>query len=271
VALENSKDLFARSEGARYRAAIDEMRGKLSLVPGDVARSNAADSARGASVVRVDDAAVLATQDAWYRGKPDATVRKLDALMPAFQALPKRERPYFSISVGYSRAGRPDKARAMLARFDADNDTTWKRIRRDDRDFAFAEVSVAEKRYAEAIALYRKADSLPDGPSGGCECMSAPIGLAFDLAGKPDSAIAYLERYLADPSPAEFFSATDAQYRSGVMKRLGELYEARGDRQKAIAYYQKFVALWKDADPELQPRVAEVRKRIARLAAVERP
>ena len=49
-------------------------------------------------------------------------------------------------------------------------------------------------------------------------------------------------------------------------KRLGELYEAKGDRKKAADYYGRFVELWKDADPELQPGVREVRQRLARLA-----
>jgi tetratricopeptide (TPR) repeat protein len=49
-------------------------------------------------------------------------------------------------------------------------------------------------------------------------------------------------------------------------KRLGELYEAKGDRKKAADYYGKFVDLWKDADAELQPGVAAVRQRLARLA-----
>ena len=43
-------------------------------------------------------------------------------------------------------------------------------------------------------------------------------------------------------------------------------YEARGDRAKALEYYGRFVNLWKDADPELQPVVRDVRARMARLA-----
>ena len=53
-----------------------------------------------------------------------------------------------------------------------------------------------------------------------------------------------------------------------IHKRLGELYEARnapGDRQRAVAHYARFVSLWDRADPELQPKVREVRQRLARL------
>ena len=48
-------------------------------------------------------------------------------------------------------------------------------------------------------------------------------------------------------------------------KRLGELYEDR-DRQKALDYYSQFVELWREADPELQPVVEEVRLRIGELS-----
>jgi len=52
-------------------------------------------------------------------------------------------------------------------------------------------------------------------------------------------------------------------------RRLGELYEARGDIAKAIASYEEFVTLWKNADAELQPQVADIKARIARLQAAE--
>jgi hypothetical protein len=49
------------------------------------------------------------------------------------------------------------------------------------------------------------------------------------------------------------------------LRRLGELYEAKGDRANAVAYYSRFVDLWKDADPALQPAVREAKARLARL------
>ena len=62
----------------------------------------------------------------------------------------------------------------------------------------------------------------------------------------------------------------DSWYLAGLRKRLGELYEAKGDRQRAASHYAKFVELWKNADPELQPQVAEVKKRLARLSDTEK-
>ena len=47
--------------------------------------------------------------------------------------------------------------------------------------------------------------------------------------------------------------------------RLGELYEARGDAKRAAEHYATFVELWKRADPDLQPKVTQVRMRLAAL------
>jgi hypothetical protein len=45
-----------------------------------------------------------------------------------------------------------------------------------------------------------------------------------------------------------------------------KLAEERGDKARALDYYTRFVGLWKDADPVLQPTVREVRGRMAKLA-----
>jgi hypothetical protein len=54
-----------------------------------------------------------------------------------------------------------------------------------------------------------------------------------------------------------------------TFRRLGELYAAKGDMPNAINWYQRFVDAWKDAEPRLQPQVADVRQRIVRLKEQE--
>jgi hypothetical protein len=51
-----------------------------------------------------------------------------------------------------------------------------------------------------------------------------------------------------------------------VYRRLGELYEMLGRQADALNYYGKLIDMWKEADPELQPVVRNVRERMARLA-----
>lgn len=84
----------------------------------------------------------------------------------------------------------------------------------------------------------------------------------LDQLDRPDSALAEYER-LSRHRDAGI--GNDSYFRPRTMMRLGELYEAKGDAAKAIDYYGQFVELWKDADPELQPRVREIRDRIERL------
>lgn len=85
---------------------------------------------------------------------------------------------------------------------------------------------------------------------------------AHDIAGNADSSLHYWEGYLETKwgIPSIDSGALPIAYR-----RLGEIYEARGEREKAAQYYNEFLELWKDADPELQPQVTEARKRLSEL------
>ena len=89
------------------------------------------------------------------------------------------------------------------------------------------------------------------------------LARAYDQANNADSTIAYLERYLG--TTITFRINPDTWLLAPAHKRLGELYEARGDAKKAAEHYAAFVELWKHADPDLQPKVAEARTRLERV------
>ncbi len=80
--------------------------------------------------------------------------------------------------------------------------------------------------------------------------------------GRADSAIAAFERFITMPDP---FPDADARWRVTVLQNLGELYEATGNAKKAIERYGQITQMWAKADPALQPRVKDIRERIARL------
>ena len=46
---------------------------------------------------------------------------------------------------------------------------------------------------------------------------------------------------------------------------LSKIYEQMGEKAKAIEHYEKFLDLWKDADPGIA-EVEDVRKRLAGLS-----
>ncbi|HEY6108637.1 MAG TPA: hypothetical protein VIV56_07015, partial [Gemmatimonadales bacterium] len=54
-------------------------------------------------------------------------------------------------------------------------------------------------------------------------------------------------------------------WRAQAEELRGQIAEQRGDTTAAIRGYRNFIDLWKDADGELQPRVAAARAALARL------
>jgi eukaryotic-like serine/threonine-protein kinase len=121
-----------------------------------------------------------------------------------------------------------------------------------------AMLALAENRPKDAAVLFSEADRTDLGP----EQIGPWRAQAFDLANQPDSAIVEFERYVAYRDP---FYTLHRDFLAGSHKRLGELYDAKGNTTKAIAHYQQFVDLWKDADPELQPKVREAKTRLDAL------
>jgi DNA-binding SARP family transcriptional activator len=91
-------------------------------------------------------------------------------------------------------------------------------------------------------------------------------GRAFEALGHADSA---LHRYLAaariEADGAFPTSAGILLPLAPLHRRIGALAEAAGDHATARAHFGAFLALWADADPELQPQVQAVRARVIRL------
>ncbi|NUQ11700.1 MAG: hypothetical protein HUU26_05125, partial [Gemmatimonadaceae bacterium] len=185
-------------------------------------------------------------------------VRRALARVP-MESLPAPERPWqFLIQIAEA-SGDAAAARAYLQSFERDFPQMGMEqgMLFEPRGLA----ALASGRSEEAIAHFREADRT----FAACHrCAMISLARAFDLAGHRDSAIAYFQRFVDTPHALLF---EDQDYLAGSYKRLGELYEAAGDLGKAVTNLEKFVALWKDADPELQPKVREARSRLERLRA----
>ncbi|HEY0672898.1 MAG TPA: BTAD domain-containing putative transcriptional regulator [Longimicrobiales bacterium] len=89
-----------------------------------------------------------------------------------------------------------------------------------------------------------------------------------EMAGDADSAIAALERLVAEPECKLTLSWSDLWgpvTQAHAHERLAQLYDARGDSARAALHYAHFIALWPDPDPELRPRWRSAKKRLAEL------
>ena len=200
-------------------------------------------------------------------------VREVDAAVADAQAagVPAGAWRYFDLIDIYSAAGEPQKARQWLNRYDAEvRDTFLLRLQRPGRTRVGAEVLIAEGKALEAIDGLRRSEMLPDGPVGTCAiCIPMFLSFAFDKAGLADSTIHYMEQALAIYDVNRMTDVRDPILIPLFNKRLGELYEAKGDRVKAADRYRKVIDLWKNADPELQVVVEDLKRRVRRLTDIE--
>jgi tetratricopeptide (TPR) repeat protein/TolB-like protein len=259
---------YETAEAKARAMSADYLLGNLYMVRGRLAEAGrsflpAAEERQGPTDLALDDFATLAwmRMEAWYRGKPD---RALDMLEEALEAhpldsLPVLDRPYAALATFYAYAGRPGPAREMLTRYEATIVDDPGRGR--DVHEPAGDVALAEGRYEDAIAEYRLADR-----AGWCRiCGLGQLGRAYDVAGQPDSAIAVYERYVTLPWMGRW--EANAWWLPFTLERLGALYDERGELEKASEYYARFVELWKDADPELQPRVQAAQQRLDEIFA----
>ena len=189
--------------------------------------------------------------------RASATVRRALGKVP-MESIAPQDRPWLVLLAIAAVTHDAVAARGYDSSFEKDNANSTASLIAGSNDVAKGLLALAENRPVDAAARFATADKGDLGP--------AQIGpwraKALDLANQPDSAIAEFERYLAMPDPS---LSTHRDNLAGTHKRLGELYDAKGNSVKALEHYEKFVELWKDADPELQPRVRTARARIDEL------
>ena len=63
-------------------------------------------------------------------------------------------------------------------------------------------------------------------------------------------------------------AAYELVYLAPSHRRQAEIYARRDQPDLAAQHYRRFIELWSEADPELQPVVAEARSRLAELEGV---
>ncbi|MGH7518494.1 MAG: protein kinase domain-containing protein [Gemmatimonadales bacterium] len=264
AAFAGSEDRELRMKG--WLVGLAAVRGQMAEAE-RLAEEIAERSARsGDSALALFYTGYLAQMDVRLRSDPQRAIRRLDAGARRYQLerRPPSDFAYRWLAWAYSVAGGTRKAADMLAAMEAARDPRLRYNRFWDRIIA-AYLAQRERRYDSALAALRVAHS-----RGCTPCGKPHLARVFDLAGMSDSAIAYYRRYVDDPSRPVFWDFLEPAHRAEAYEALGRLYEAKNDRQQALDFYGRFVDLWKDADPDLQPRVRAARERIAALTAEPR-
>ena len=138
---------------------------------------------------------------------------------------------------------------------------------RADSAQAVGAIAAAEHQWDRAVAAFLAWNSAPVGSSMHLYNRGLPEAAAI-LAqqGKSDSAIALFERALATSST---FGGPmyEASWYTQALDRLGDLYEAKGDKGKAVECYRKFLGVFKNPDPPIAAQVAAVKAKLAGVGA----
>ena len=254
---------FVRAFTTRGLAGLAEQQGKIAEARRHLHGLLSQLESEHAGREYLDVAASLAVLEARYGGDRAAAAGLLAAALSRYPlaSLEPLDRPYLDLVPAFALAGRAAEAKRLYLEFEAVVPEGMRRLLLV-RHAARGAVAEAEGRHEDALEAYRAwfADD------GGCGiCGSYELGTIHDRLGRPDSAIAAFERVAGTPT-IESARILESYTLAPSLKRLGELYESRGDRRRAADYYGRFIDLWKNADPELQPAVREVRGRLAQLA-----
>jgi eukaryotic-like serine/threonine-protein kinase len=191
-----------------------------------------------------------------------ATIKRALAKVP-MESLGPADRPWFALLTVATAMHDGAAARSYDASLEKDLPTSGYSQLVGIREAVRGLVALAENRPKDAVDFLGVAHKNDIGR----EQLGPWRAQAFDLANQPDSAIVEFEKYVKTGDP---IYSTKRNFLAPSYKRLGELYETTGNTAKAIENYRKFVELWKNADPELQPQVKAVREKLAKLTPVEK-
>src|SRR6266568_78336 len=118
---QTTRDPTWQAGAAGSLAALNLVRGRLTVAEAQLRRTMAVDEQRGVPGKYLEDAIVLAVMDVHYRNAPDAARREVEAALRRhpLASIPAEDRPYLGLAWLYADAGRPDRARQLLAEYEA--------------------------------------------------------------------------------------------------------------------------------------------------------
>jgi tetratricopeptide (TPR) repeat protein len=263
--IRRTREEVGRPEWGRgLESETNLLRGDLE----DLRRFEGQLALRESAVARLYGAIFLGYVDLFVRHDPEgAGDRVARAVADSGLAVASTaDLPLPAAALVLALAERPGAARDVVTRFRSGVRPELVRQHEPMLQFADGFADLAEGRVEAGLMTARRA-------RGGVPCQACADALlahAYETAGRVDSAIAAYELYLTTPwadrhNFDESRPPNDMFVRAHILERLAGLYLDRGQEEEAARHLGAFVGLWKDADPELQPRVQEARRRLAQL------
>jgi tetratricopeptide (TPR) repeat protein len=266
--IADSADAVHAARALDALANIVELRGRLHEADRVSTQANPALArTRGDTANSYMTVFYEALRDGVIRGNAAHGIAELDSILRVHPVatVPLAKDQSLFLASAYAQLGAVAKARDVLREYEGRLDSLTRRANVVGIARARGMIAMAEGKSDSAVAYFRQGDVEADGlPTNNCgACTPYLIGIAYDRGRQADSARKYLTEYVDMPSGGRM--SIDPYYLAQTLYRLGELYQDAGDTKRAIMYYGRFVDLWKNADPDLQPRVTEARKQIAAI------
>jgi tetratricopeptide (TPR) repeat protein len=116
------------------------------------------------------------------------------------------------------------------------------------------EIALAQQQFEEALNSFGMAANL------GGKQLEDSFALAYLKSGNLDKSIEKYQEFLR----ASVLGGEGQELWVLAHYQLGKLYERKGESAQASKYYERFLEIWKDADPGFR-EVEDAKKRLANL------
>jgi tetratricopeptide (TPR) repeat protein len=125
-------------------------------------------------------------------------------------------------------------------------------------------IEFEKKKYSRAVKFLTKARDMLYAPSEGSpevhSLFAFSLGQAYYEAGKMDKAQKEYERIIS----LALGRIGDGDFYAKSLYMLGKIFQEKDQKLKAREYYNRFLQLWKDADPGF-PEVEDAKKRLSEI------
>jgi len=247
-------------------AALAATEGELEAASNYIEAARELNAQRGAAFNYLANSIQAAWVKVVVEDDPAGGIEIVGAALERFplDSIAPLDRPYLSLAELYASAGDPTSARSMREGFERNVPAELQPGRRSEMLRADAAIALAEGKPEDAERLYRESDI------GYCVLCALPgLARALEATGDRAAAIVAWRKYVDTPW---FWRMFGNQYQQGprlgpALETVARMYDEAGDPENAAVYYARFVELWADADPELQPRVEVARARLQEIVS----